>query len=94
MCCLLTILALLGPRFAILAWWLAQPLRWSATFHTFVVPALGFVFLPWTTLAYVLVAPNGISVFGWLLVGVAFVVDLASYGGSGYANRRRMPGYA
>ena len=94
MCCLFTILLFLGPRFAIVVWWLAQPVRWSATFHSFLVPALGFLFLPWTTLTYALVGSHGISGIGWLYIGIALLVDLGAYVGGGYGNRRRVPGYA
>jgi len=94
MCCLISILALLGPRAAIVVWWLAQPARWSATFHTFLVPLLGFLFLPWTTLMYVLVAPQGVTGFDWVFLGIAVLADIAGYAGTGYGNRNRMPGYA
>ena len=63
MCCLVTTLALLGPRAGIVVWWLLQPGRWSVTFDSFLWPLLGFVFLPWTTLMYVVVAPGGVTGF-------------------------------
>jgi hypothetical protein len=94
MCCFLTTLFFLGPRAAILFWWLVQPVRFNATFTNFLVPFLGFLFLPWTTLAYVVVAPGGVVGADWLLLGLAFVVDLAGYAGGGYGNRSRMPGYS
>ena len=94
MCCLLTILLFLGPRGAIFFWWLADNTRWSRTFDTFIIPALGFVFLPWTTLMYVLVAPFGIVGFDWLWLGLALFADVAWYLGGGYGNRNRVPGYA
>ena len=50
MCCLAASLLLLGPRFGILIWWLFDPARWSLAFDTFILPFLGFLFLPWTTL--------------------------------------------
>ena len=53
MCCLITSLFLLGPRAAILVWWLIEPVRWNATFDTFLWPLLGFLVLPWTTPTYV-----------------------------------------
>lgn len=93
MCCLLTILVFLGPRGAIFFWWLVDQARWSRTFDTFVLPALGFVFLPWTTLMYVLVAPRGVVGFDWLWIALALFADIAFYAGGGYRNRRRIPGY-
>ncbi len=93
MCCLAAIMALLGPRIGIIVWGLASPVRWEATFDTFVWPLLGFVFLPWTTLMYVAVFPNGLNGFDWFGMGLAVVADIASYTGSAYGNRDRMRGY-
>jgi hypothetical protein len=93
-CCLLTSLFFLGPRAAIVVWWILQPLRWEATFSTFLWPLLGFLVLPWTTLMYVVVAPGGVQGFEWFWLALSFVVDLAGYAGGGYGNRERVPGYA
>ncbi|HEY7199666.1 MAG TPA: hypothetical protein VIC57_05620 [Candidatus Dormibacteraeota bacterium] len=90
----MTSLFFLGPRAAILVWWLLQPLRWQAAFDTYIWPVLGFLLLPWTTLAYVVVAPGGVFGAEWLLIVLAFLVDLASYAGGGYGNRDRVAGYA
>jgi hypothetical protein len=94
MCCFLTSLFLLGPRAAILVWWLINPVRWQLTFDTWIWPLLGFIFLPWTTLMYVLVAlPNGIVGFDWILLALAVLADIGMYAGGGYGNRSRIPGY-
>jgi len=53
---------------------------------------LGSIFLPWTTLMYVIVAPMGVIGFDWLWLGLAFIADLASYGGGGWGNRDRLRG--
>jgi len=90
MCCFLTVLILLGPRMAILVWWLLEPLRWQVAFpDNWVLGLLGWLFLPWTTLAYALVAPDGIMGFDYILLAFAFIVDIGSYGGGGYGNRDR-----
>ena len=34
MCCLVAALFMLGPRAAILIWWLIEPVRWNATFES------------------------------------------------------------
>jgi len=97
MCCLVTTLFLLGPRAAVLVWWLVQPVRWQVAFHDMLIwPVLGFLFLPWTTLAYVLAAPTGALVGGsaWALVIIGLLVDLVGYAGGGYGNRDRARGYA
>ncbi len=91
MCCLFAILVLLGPRSAIFIWWLASMERWEAAFSSFWVPFLGFLFLPFTTLMYVVVAPRG-TVIGidWLWLGLAVVADASSHGGGVYGNRDRL----
>lgn len=93
MCCLFTSLVLIGPRFAIIVWGLAQPARWDLAFSTFVWPLLGFAFLPWTTLMYVAVIPNGVTGLDWMWMVLAVLVDIASYSGSAYGNRDRIKSY-
>jgi hypothetical protein len=93
MCCLVTSLFFLGPRAAIVVWWLLQPVRWSTSFSTWVWPVLGFLFLPWTTLAFVVVAPSGVHGAEWLVILLGFLLDVASYTG-GYGNRGRVANYA
>jgi len=90
MCCILTALVLAGPRLAILIWWLINPLRWQVTFTSFIWPLLGFIFLPFTTLMYVLVAPGGVVGFDWVWLVLAVIIDLGSYGGGAYGNRERL----
>jgi len=90
MCCFFTTLVLFGPRLAILIWWLLQPLRWQATFETWLWPLLGFIFVPWATLMYVLVAPGGIVGFDWIWLGIGLLADIASYGGGGWGNKDRL----
>jgi hypothetical protein len=48
------------------------------------------VFLPFATLMYVIVFPDGISEVELLLIALAFVFDLVSWSGGGYGNRRRV----
>jgi hypothetical protein len=92
MCCLFTTLALLGPRAAIIVWWLLQPVRWGQTFDTVIWPALGFAFAPWTTLMYVIVYPGGVDGLDILWLGIAFAFDLFSWFGGAYGNRGRIRG--
>ncbi|UCC61721.1 MAG: hypothetical protein JSV36_13060 [Anaerolineae bacterium] len=93
MCCFFTTLMLLGPRAAILIWWLVYPVRWQLAFDTWIWPLLGFIFVPWTTLMYVLVAPGGVIGFDWVWIALAVVADIGMYVGGGYGNRDRIPGY-
>jgi hypothetical protein len=88
--CLFILLLLFGPRLVIVLWWLFEPVRWSAAFGGFfLVPFLGFLFLPWTTLMYVIVAPGGIWGLDWLWLALAVAADLSSYAGGRTYQRRR-----
>lgn len=88
-CCLFASILAGAPRLAFLLWWVFQPLRIQTTFNNqFIWPLLGVIFLPWTTLMYVIVFPGGINWFDWVLLGLAVVVDVASYGGGAYSRRK------
>jgi len=87
--CLLITLLILGPRAGIVIYWLGWPARWDAAFDTFLVPFLGWMFLPWTTLLYVVAAPDGVSGFDYVLLAVGVLADVATLaGGGGYTARR------
>src|SRR6476646_790035 len=93
MCCIFAVLAFLGPRAGIALWWLLDPTRWNTVYDTFIWPFLGFLVLPWTTLMYTVVwTVGGINGWAWLWVALGVVADIASYSGSGYGNRNRIPG--
>ena len=91
--CLFLSLIFLGPRSVILLWWLFEPIRWSATFDTLFVPFLGALFIPWTTLMYVLVQPGGVTGWDLLWLGFALAADIASVAGGAIGGRGRVPGY-
>lgn len=91
MCCLFTTLLFLGPRAGILIWWLLDSVRWQLAFNSFIWAMLGFLFLPWTTLMYVIVFPGGITGFDWVWLGLAVLSDIGMYAGGGYGNRDRIP---
>ena len=93
MCCFFASMLFFGPRLAFLVYWLLPigRLRIFAAFNTWIWPLLGLIFLPWTTLMYVIVFP--VIGLDWLWIGLAVVADIASYGGGAY-NRRQVPGYS
>src|SRR5204862_2450026 len=74
MCCLLTVLALLGPRTALALWWLVDQSWFNRIYDTFIWPFLGFLFLPFTTLMYTLVATPSVGVTGWNWIWVILAV--------------------
>ena len=80
MCCLLLIATGLGPRLALLVWWIFGD-KVDAAISSWIWVLLGLLFLPWTTLAYVLVwGPlHGVSGAGWLLVALGVAGDIATY---------------
>lgn len=92
MCCFITVLFFFGPRLTFLVYWLFRPVLVNAIFNTWIWPLLGLIFLPWTTLMYVFVAPAGVVGFDWLWLGLAVLVDITAYSG-GVHNRERIPGY-
>ncbi len=87
MCCFFAVLLTAGPRLAGIIWWLFQPARWSLAFSSVVWPILGLIFLPWTTLFYMIVFPGGVVGFEWLWIVLGVVADVASHAGG--ATRRR-----
>jgi hypothetical protein len=85
--CLFALIAIFSPRFALLLLWLFTNYV-DRAFAGWILPLLGLLFAPWTTLFYVLVdvAPGPIHVASWILVGLGVVMDLSSYA---QAARRR-----
>ncbi len=89
MCCVISAVLLFGPRLALVIWYLLSPGLFARVFDNLLVPVLGFLLLPWTTLMYIVAAPGGIGGLEWALLIVAFLVDLGAYGGGAYGNRNR-----
>jgi hypothetical protein len=92
MCCLFTLLFLLGARFVDVVWWIAQPGRWDLAFSSWLWPVLGIIFAPWTTMMWVLVSPSGVNGLDWLWIGLAILVDIGFWSGGAWGNRGRIPG--
>ena len=80
-------------RIMLLMIWLARPVLMNATFSSFIMPCLGFLFLPFTTLMYVLLKQGVGTIQGldWLWLFLAVLLDIASIGAAGAANRNRIP---
>lgn len=88
--CILALAALMSPRLAIFLIWLFSD-RMDFAFDSFWVGFLGFLVLPWTTLAWtVAYAPvAGVRNFGWFIVILGFIFDLSSYSSAHQARRAR-----
>ena len=52
-----------------------------------IIGILGWLFLPWTTLAWVFVSPNGITGLDLGLVIIGIFADFASYGANAYKRK-------
>jgi hypothetical protein len=80
-------------RIMLLFAWIARPVMMDRAFGTFILPCLGFLFLPFTTLMYVFLKQGVGTIQGldWLWLLLAVILDLASIGAAGAANRNRIP---
>jgi hypothetical protein len=86
--CLFIILAGAFPRMGLFIVWVARPKLVDAAFETWIWPLLGFLFLPFTTLMYVILwRTGGLTGWDWFWIGLAAVFDLAHWGAS-FASRR------
>jgi hypothetical protein len=87
-CCVLILLAFFTPRIVLFVLWLFTNYL-SRAFDGFVLPFIGFLFLPATTLGYA-IAQNelgGLNGLGIVVVLIGLAVDIGLLGGG--ASRRR-----
>jgi hypothetical protein len=79
--------ALTATRAGVLVWIFTNLV--DRAFEGFLLPLLGLLFLPYTTLLYVLAYRPvvGVSGWGWFFVLLGLLFDLGSYGGA--RSRRR-----
>ncbi len=88
MCCVFLLLGFLGPRTALVYLWLVNYL--SPAFQTTFWPLLGFLFMPFTTLAYAIAQHNGgLTDFWVIILVVAVIADFGIHGGSERQRRSR-----
>ena len=79
------------PAGGLLIWWLMNPARFSLVYNNLILPIIGTIFLPVTTLTYTFIYKPG---FGgpvgldWLWLVIALIVDTSLYGGGAYSRRR------
>jgi hypothetical protein len=91
--CLLALMGAFAPRLLFLIIWIARPAYVDAVFDTFIWPLLGLIFLPFTTLMWVLLdaPPVGVEGFDWFWIALAVLLDLSHYAGA-YGQREQFPG--
>jgi hypothetical protein len=90
---LLGCFAVIFPRLVLFLIWLLGNEYLERAYDNVLWLLLGFVFLPLTTLAYAYAVHSfsgagDISTLGWLIVAVAALVDLGSWGGNHPRYRR------
>jgi hypothetical protein len=92
--CLLVFGLALAPRAVLVLAWIFSD-RWNIVWHgDFLVPLLGIIFLPYTTIMYMLVwTATGIQGWDWLFILLGVFLDITHYGQVA-ANRENMPGYS
>lgn len=99
-CCLGVLLLGGAPRLALIFWWIFDPSRVESAFNwttvvgdytipLWVWPVVGFIFLPWVTIAYVFVSPDGVVGAEWLIMLFALLLDIGVFGGGASARRKR-----
>ncbi len=87
--CLLLILFVAFPRIALVLIFLFSNYLQRA-YHGLLLPLIGFLFLPLTTLAYAWMVNTGLPTTGTnlLILVVAVVIDLGGLGGGAYHRSR------
>ena len=89
--CLLLVVILAFPRVALVLMWLFSNYLGRAFHGGLLIPLLGFIFLPLTTIVYAWELNNGLPTTGinllWLLLAV--LIDVGGLGGGAHRQSRR-----
>jgi hypothetical protein len=89
--CLLLIILVGFPRVALVLLWLFSTYLQRAFHGGLLLPLLGFIFLPLTTIVYAWELNSGMPTAGinllWLLIAV--IIDLGGLGGGAHRQSRR-----
>jgi hypothetical protein len=89
-CCILALLTVLTPRVVLVLMFLFTNYLGRA-YHSFLIPLVGFIFLPLTTIVYAWLVNAHHPIEGIYLVAliVAVVIDVGGIGGGHYSRRQR-----
>jgi hypothetical protein len=89
--CFLLLLILLSPRVALVLMWIFSTYLQRAFHGGLLLPLLGFIFLPLTTIVYAWELNSRMPMAGvnllWLLIAV--IIDLGGLGGGAHRQSRR-----
>jgi hypothetical protein len=78
-CCFFLLLFFFGPRAVLVLEWIFGH-KIQVVFDHWYWPLLGLIFLPWTTLMYVIVwHDGGVHGANWIAVGIGVVLDVITY---------------
>jgi hypothetical protein len=88
--CLLLLIVLAFPRLVLVLLFLLSNYLQHA-YHDLLIPVLGFIFLPLTTLAYAWMINSHIAMAGanLLILIIAAIIDVGGLGGGEYHRRSR-----
>ena len=91
--CLFAFALSFAPRLVLFLAWLFSN-RWDVVWRgQWLIPLLGIIFAPYTTIMYMLTwSPAGIVGWDWLWIGLGVFMDIMKWAQVG-ANRRAIPGY-
>ncbi len=89
--CLLAFGFAAAPRLFLIIGWIWGD-RWDIVWQgNWFLPLIGIIFLPYTTVMFMLVwMPGGLDFWGWLWVGLGVLLDVMKWG-SIYEQRRDIP---
>lgn len=91
MCCLIALFSLAFPRITLVLVWLLDKPFIDQAYSNMAVPVLGLIFLPLTTLAYAWASTfesGAGSGEGLLVIVIAVLLDLGTYGGGATSQRK------
>ena len=88
--CLLLLVVLLFPRVVLVLMYIFSNYLERA-YHGILIPLLGFIFLPLTTIAYAWMVNTGQAIAGinLIIIIVAVIIDIGGLGGGEWHRRRR-----
>ena len=88
--CLLLIVVVAFPRVCLVLMWLLTNYLQRA-YHGLLIPLLGFIFLPLTTIAYAWMVNNNMAIAGvnLIILIVAVIIDIGGLGGGEWHRRSR-----
>ena len=90
-CCLLALVGSFFPRVALALMWIFTNYV-DRAFSGFLLPLVGLIFLPFTTIMFCLVyspAAHGVIGANWIWVALGLLLDIMSYSSGRHGQRQR-----